>query len=341
MGVLNLIGIRNDDTPNLKKAVRIVGLWDKGWTSSGHGRNFRMEKETEMSRGVAIAAWPVNILKHINDKSNQNLLIVGAAGQGKSKLMRLMLEMFPNPKTIFSFKQRDEYLKMEGNIIYADKSLPDPFRDSDAFTSAFAVASGVSSAGIQSNIALSLVRRLAQESNSWSNFKANAEKMSKSRDNNTRAAAVYILQKVGNLAFDANQIVLDLNATNILDFSHLNEEAKTFYAELFLRQIYKQVIEDNAERKVIVCIDEAHRLTKNIDASYSSIFGEMSREVRAFGMLWNRKSIGAVPNDTRRCQKIRPGQVQDKAWRLPDYICCRGRHDHHLRDKCKRQDQLF
>ena len=54
----------------------------------------------------------LNIINYLEKKPNQNLLISGATGQGKSKLMRLMIESMPNPKTIFSYKENDEYLQI-------------------------------------------------------------------------------------------------------------------------------------------------------------------------------------------------------------------------------------
>lgn len=153
--------------PDYTKAAKKVGVWKKMWKGHNAGQHLVIEKEKEMSRPISLGSSPINLQDYVNDKSNQNLLIIGATGQGKSKLMRLMLEMFPNPKTIFSFKKRDEYLQIEGNIIYAEKSLPYPFSDPDAFTSAFAVACGITSEGIQANMAISLTRQIAAESGSW------------------------------------------------------------------------------------------------------------------------------------------------------------------------------
>lgn len=282
------------------KAVKKVGVWKKPWRVKPSGQHFYIEKDKEMARLIQIGSSPINIQNYVNEKSNQNLLITGATGQGRSKLMRLMLEMFPNSKTIFSLKKRDEYLQIDGNMIYAEKSLPDPFSDPDAFTSAFAVACGISSEGIQANLAISLARQLAAGSHSWKEFIANAKKLEKAKDSNTRAATAYVLQKTRNFAYDPHQIKLDLTITNVIDFSYINEEAKTFYAELFLRQIYNQIRESSMADKIIVCVDEAHRLTKNTTARYSSIFGEMSREVRAFGMLWTAtQNLTDLPDAVR------------------------------------------
>jgi hypothetical protein len=111
--------------------------------------------------------FAINMPSYLKKKPNQNLLITGTTGQGKSKLMRLMLESMPNPKNIFSYKDGDEYLQIDGNLIFAEQKLPNPFSDHDAFASAFAITFGISSEGIQTSTAMSLVYELAKESASW------------------------------------------------------------------------------------------------------------------------------------------------------------------------------
>ena len=87
--------------------------------------------------------------------------------------------------------------------------------------------------------------------------------MENSKDHNTKAAATYTLNKAENLVYNPNHAELDLSKTNIIDFSPLNEEAKTFYAEMFLRQINKSLRHRKSEEpKVIVCVDGAHRLQR-------------------------------------------------------------------------------
>ena len=301
MGVIKFLTARVASGQNYSKAVRNVGVWKKVWKGNQVGGHFNLEKDKDMSRLIQIGSSPINIAKYILEKSNQNLLVTGATGQGKSKLVHLILEMFSNPKVVFSFKENDEYLHMPGNIISADTCLPDPFSDPEAFTSAFAVAGGLTTEGIQANTATSLVRKIAAVSKSWDEFIKNVKKMEKSRDHNTKAAATYILNKTENLAYSPNQAELDLNKTTVIDFSPLNEEAKTFYAELFLRQINKLLRHrSQSEPKVIVCVDEAHRLTKNVNVRYSSIFGEMAREIRAFGMLWTAtQNLTDLPDTVR------------------------------------------
>ena len=83
-----------------------------------------------------------------------------------------------------------------------------------------------------------------------------------------------IIEDMGNVEIENESIVFD--------FSTLpTKQAQNFYAELMLRQIYREM-EERKRRDVLICIDEAHRLTK----SYHTIIDVMSREIRDKGMLW-------------------------------------------------------
>ena len=253
-------------------------------------------------RGSILIKPILKVSGYIEKKPNQNLLISGSTGQGKSKLMRLVIETMPNSKTIFSYKENDEYLQIEGNFIAAEQNLPNPFLDSEAFTDAFAVAFNIQSEGIQASTAISLVNTLAKESRSWPDFISNAKRhSSKARDINVRSATNYLLEKIKSLTYESQQLELDLDKTNILDMSMLNDDAKTFYSELFLRQIYKKVKQrKKGAPKVIICVDEAHRLTRNMSSKRQSIINEMSREIRAFGMLWTAtQNLSDIPDQLR------------------------------------------
>jgi len=264
---------------------------------SVHSPNMPLKRTRNIAFGI-----PVDVISYIQKKPNQNLLICGTTGQGKSKLMRLMLEMMPNPKVVFSYKENDEYLQIEGNFIAAEKSLPNPFQNPEAFTDAFAVTFNIQSEGIQASTAISLVNTLARESISWHEFVDNAKKhAAKAKDINIRSATTYLLEKIKSLTYNSQQIDLDLDNTNILDMSYLNDDAKTFYSELFLRQIYKKIKQRSKDSdKVIVCVDEAHRLSRNVESKRQSIINEMSREIRAFGMLWTAtQNLSDIPDQLR------------------------------------------
>ena len=97
---------------------------------------------------------------------------------------------------------------------------------------------------------------------------------------------LYLKEHVKSLYNDTAHEVPDLDEDVVFDFSSLNEDAKTFYAELILRQMWKDIVNPAKKKEnLIVCVDEAHRLLRTFE-KYESIYGEMSRQIRAFGMLW-------------------------------------------------------
>ena len=65
---------------------------------------------------------------YIKEKSNQNVLISGASGAGKSVLACYLLSCFDSPKLIISFKANDEYLKAGYPVADVSKSRPEPVR---------------------------------------------------------------------------------------------------------------------------------------------------------------------------------------------------------------------
>ncbi|EQB70403.1 MAG: ATPase, partial [Ferroplasma sp. Type II] len=91
-----------------------------------------------------------------------------------------------------------------------------------------------------------------------------------------------IEQNVKSLVIEDMGNVELANESTVFDFSTLpTKQAQNFYAELMLRQIYREM-EERKRKDALICIDEAHRLTK----SYHTILDVMSREIRDKGMLW-------------------------------------------------------
>jgi hypothetical protein len=77
--------------------------------------------------------------------------------------------------------------------------------------------------------------------------------------------------------------MIDPDKIVVLDFSGLNESAKSFYAELYLRKTWTAIEASKSNpMQHIVIIDEAHRLLK----SEATIFGEVARLIRSRGALW-------------------------------------------------------
>lgn len=232
-----------------------------------------------------IVPLKVDLLAYIHGKANRNVLITGASGQGKSKLSRYLLGIFDYQKIIFSFKAGDEYLKMGYETVDVSKMLPDPFADTEAFVNAFLVAFPVASVGIQASLVPTNLDRLAKASGSWEEFERNAKAgLGKAGDVNTRSAVAFIQANLGRLVYRTGEF--KVGAGNVVfDFSALNDDAKNFYAELVLRQIYSEM-EKRLRKDILICVDEAHRLTGSQYGKYHTILVEMSREIRDKGMLW-------------------------------------------------------
>jgi hypothetical protein len=245
---------------------------------------------------------PVDLKNYIMQKANGNVMIVGTTGQGKSKLTRYLLEQFAdNRKIIFSFKPNDEYLKMGYTIVEASRALPNALRDIEAFVNAFVITFPMTAIGITAQYIPVYLREIGKDSKNWKEFNENIEKKIKNTKNPTQQSALlYLKEHVKSLYNDSAHEVPELNENVVFDFSSLNEDAKTFYAELILRQIWKEILtQGKDERKVIVCVDEAHRLLRTFE-KYESIYVEMSREIRAFGMLWTAtQNYTDIPSHVR------------------------------------------
>jgi hypothetical protein len=227
----------------------------------------------------------ISLKDYIHEKSNRNVLITGSSGQGKSKLTRHLLSQMQYQKAIFSFKAGEEYLKMGYAVRDISKMLPDPFSNPEAFISAFVVAFPISSVGIQASLVPTTLEKLVKKSNSWQALgKAVESEARASKDSNTKSALAFIKAHISRLAYDTPGFSIGSEPV-VLDFSSLNEDAKSFYAELVLRQLYSDM-EQGKRKDMLICVDEAHRLTTGSFARYHTILAEMSREIRNKGMLW-------------------------------------------------------
>ena len=242
---------------------------------------------------------PLGLKGYIHGKSNRNVLITGSSGQGKSKLTRYLLGEMPYQKLIFSFKAGEEYLKMGYAIRDISKSLPNPFSNAEAFISAFVVAFPIGSIGIQASLIPTTLEKLVKKSQSWQDFSKNAERELKTaKEANVRSALSYIKAQAPRLAYSSSGFAIG-SETAVLDFSALNDDAKSFYAELALRQVYSDM-EQRKRKDVLICIDEAHRLTTGNFGRYHSIIVEMSREIRDKGMLWiTTQNYTDIPDSIR------------------------------------------
>ncbi len=222
---------------------------------------------------------------YVIHKGNRNVSITGVSGQGKSYLTTHLISIFNDRETIiFSFKPNDHELHLGIPVIDAKECLPNPFRDVNAFSEAYMTAffGEKTSSGIQLQQTPGFLQEIASESNTWKDFMKRLSERKKTASKNQVEALNAIEQNVKSLIIEDMDSVTLNNGSIVFDFSSLpTKQAQNFYAELMLRQIYREM-EEHKREDVLILLDEAHRLTK----SYHTILDVMSREIRDKGMLW-------------------------------------------------------
>ena len=257
---------------------------------------FKYERDNRM---IAVKVRSLDLLNYIKEKSNQNILICGTSGQGKSRLMRYLLYLSSENKVIFSYKENDDYLKMGYNVLDVKTEMPDPFKDKEAFVNAFLITYPIQNMGIISQYIPIFLRDMAKISLDWNDFLSNLNiKLKSSKDQIQRSAYLFIIEHSKSLIGSNYKKDIMIGEEDIvLDFSRVNESSKTFYSELILRILWKELTQNR--KKIIICIDEAHRLLYNFER-YQSIYIEMSREIRAFGKLWtSTQNFSDIPSYVR------------------------------------------
>jgi hypothetical protein len=231
------------------------------------------------------SARAVSLRDYIEHKGNRNVSITGVSGQGKSYLTMHLLSLFQDrQRIIFSFKPDDHEVHLGIPVIDAKECLPNPFSDINAFSEAYMTAffGEKTSSGIQLQQTPAFLQEIASQSRDWKSFMKTINEKKRSASKNQIETLNAIEQNVKSLIIEDMGSV-DLGSGSIVfDFSALpTKQAQNFYAELMLRQIYRDM-ESHKRTDVLICIDEAHRLTK----SYHTILDVMSREIRDKGMLW-------------------------------------------------------
>ncbi|HZW55026.1 MAG TPA: hypothetical protein VFF30_01935 [Nitrososphaerales archaeon] len=238
----------------------------------------------------------------LDSKPNKNILTCGESGAGKSTLNRFLLQHVNDDgssKIIFMFKPADHYLKAGYPVADLSTLTPNPFLDPDSFVSAFAIAFPISMIGITASQIPSLVRDLVFGCASWNDFNSKLSAKIKETTDRVQLTALYFIQQqikslqlgrqekahsIGETEENPINLLIQNGTSLVVDFSKLSaDSAKVFHAELLLRQIWANM--PNQE-KLVVCVDEAHRLTRGTFEKYHSILYEIGREIRARGALW-------------------------------------------------------
>jgi len=232
---------------------------------------------------------------YITKKPNQNVLVCGASGEGKSVLMRHLLRRVESPKVILSFKPNDEYLKIGYPIADVVRAIPNPFQDLNSFITAFTITFPLDIIGVVASQVPALLFNLASECETWKDFLGRLEKRVRHPKDRVQLTALHFIDEhVRLLAYesrmDADSLLSTVvrGETNVVfDFSGLNESAKVFYSELLLNQLWTRLQSEGGKgERMIVCVDEAYRLTRGTFQRYHSVLYEMAREIRHAGALW-------------------------------------------------------
>ncbi|MGH9920693.1 MAG: hypothetical protein ACRD6W_17710, partial [Nitrososphaerales archaeon] len=141
------------------------------------------------------------------------------------------------------------------------------------------------------------------DSKDWNRFGANLKRMERKATDIQREALALLEQQTGSLAVGEGSFNIDLTRDVVLDFSRLDEAARTFYAEIALRQIWNSLTDRAASlsgmilegstneraakptQRIAIVIDEVHRLTQFHQIDARTILETMMLEVRQFGAL--------------------------------------------------------
>ena len=245
----------------------------------------------------------VNFEEYIGRKGNPSVMVCGRSGMGKSELMNVLLLSAKEPKIVFSFKPNDAYLRMPCQVIDVSRHVPDPFQDADAFSIAYALAFPANVRGITFSQVRAIVKSVARESKNWSEFRDNLKRTERKATDIQKEALALIEAQIGGLVVGEGSFSIDLTKDIVLDFSHLDESAKTFYAEIALRQIWSSLtgrLGSQEKRRTLIVIDEVHRLTQLYEMEARTIVDTLMRQVRQFGALYTAtQNYSDIPDALR------------------------------------------
>ncbi|MGH9917721.1 MAG: hypothetical protein ACRD6W_02430 [Nitrososphaerales archaeon] len=208
----------------------------------------------------------VDFGEYIARKGNPSVMICGRSGMGKSELMNVLLLTAREPKIVFSFKPNDAYLHLPCQVIDVSRHIPDPFQDADDFSIAHAIAFPANVRGITISQVRAIIKSVASQSKDWSEFKDGLKRTERKATDIPKEALALIEAQIGGLVVGEGSFSIDLTKDMVLDFSYLDESAKTFYAEIALRQIWNSLTGklgiQEKQGKTLIVIDEVHRLTQ-------------------------------------------------------------------------------
>ncbi len=157
--------------------------------------------------------------------------------------------------------------------------------------------------GITFSQVRAIVKSVARESKNWSEFKDNLKRTGRKATDIQKEALALIEAQIGGLVVGEGSFSIDLAKDTVLDFSYLDESAKTFYAEIALRQIWSSLTSRlglQEKRKTLIVIDEVHRLTQLYETEARTIVDTLMRQIRQFGALYTAtQNYSDIPDALR------------------------------------------
>lgn len=252
-------------------------------------------RKRDIPRVQRIDPCYVDLLRYIAEKKNPSVLISGRPGMGKTELMKLLLIHQKEPKIVFSFKPNDAYLQLPYQVVDVSKRTPNPFQDPDALLMAYELAFPVNVRGIMLSEAMTIIKSLAGKSRNWDEFRRNLKGAKRDATDIQKEALALIEGQIEGLAVGEGTFSIDLMKDTVLDLSSLDEAAKTFYAEIALRQIWEVLTTSAAvgtqygrtNVRLLIVIDELHRLMQLHDEfGVKSVIDTLLRMVRQFGAMY-------------------------------------------------------
>ena len=208
-----------------------------------------------------------------NDSFNQNVLIVGASGSGKSYLSAI-LKTERKPKITMIFKE-DRTYESSKVLRVSDLRIP-PDLDKSAFISAFTEALDINQIGIMASAIPSiLAKNYGTAKQMKRRLKLNTEKQKGLEAELQR----FVLSQM-ELFYPDNkkkklENLTDRIRATVLSLDELSQQEQIYFADYILRILQKTISGEG------ILIDEIHRL-KNLN---QTIISEIVREIRHKGYV--------------------------------------------------------
>lgn len=228
---------------------------------------------------------------------NHNVTITGASRGGKSELAYFVIGRLVMNKIIFQYKDSDKYIKLGYPVISTKDYVPNVFDASDVenFTQAWKVTAGnYTMRGMTVGEIIPLVRSIRQRSHSWQEFKVELEAMMKLSDaHSVKYAALLDIKIKLEALYSEKQYNLPIPDSCVIDFSGLNEEAFSFYAEFLMRTLYSQ-IKGGKRVKTTIVVDEA----KVFLQSEYAIINELAAQIGSKGnFIVSTQRLASIKGD--------------------------------------------